>query len=269
MTTNFPYISYHDGEQYINIKLDYVDNKIIVNFKYNIEDFEEISDLKFYLTQCIKKLGICDSLKDKSPEMFLFFFNLFQRHPRKIDKEVDKICDIQIKLFPKVPKNRDRRSSDYQFWFTKTDGNIDSISWVSCANDCKYPVHVELTRAMRVAINYQIHNFRIKNYDKPCEICFSVKNLTVDHIILFEKLKSDFLKLYPDHPNDFAKNKIKQNCFHEKDIYYTTLWRNYHRKYAKLRILCESCNIEEDNKRRVNEGKKLFIYDKIYQTFKL
>ena len=86
MTTDFPYISYHNNNQYINIKLGYIDHEIRSDLKYNIEDFEEISDLKFYITQCIKKLGVCDSLKTTSPEMFIFFFNLFQRHPRKVDK---------------------------------------------------------------------------------------------------------------------------------------------------------------------------------------
>ena len=95
------------------------------------EGHRSSSKLKEYVLQTFMDIGVCDSLKEEYPEIFKIFYTMFQSHPRK-DKGVEKIVDIQIKLFDHINKNRPRISGDYQFWIIKDDGTSDSIAWTKC-----------------------------------------------------------------------------------------------------------------------------------------
>jgi 5-methylcytosine-specific restriction endonuclease McrA len=210
------------------------------------DDFETTEDLMSYTKKCIIEIGICETLKENKPEMFIFFKDLFQRHPEAIKKEVYKISDIKIKLFPKVNKNKQFELGDYQFVIIKENNVSDTISWVKCVKQEKTPVQKLLWRAMRASVNQQIHEFRMKNQNVPCNNCNTKTELSVDHIIKFTKLMSDFLIINPNHPVEFSKNHISQDIFKKEDFLYEKSWQDYHKKHATLQILCVPCNKKKE-----------------------
>lgn len=206
-------------------------------------DFKTTEELMFYTKKCIIKIGICESLKEYNTELFKFFKSLFQRHPDAIKKEVHKIYDIKIKLFPKVNINKSKLElADYQFIIIKENCLPDTISWVKCVRQEKPHILKTLWRVMRVSINQQIHEFRMKNQNIRCQNCDTNTELSVDHIIKFTKLMNDFLLINPDHPIEFSKNNISQDIFKIEDFLYENLWKDYHKKHATLQILCITCN---------------------------
>jgi hypothetical protein len=210
------------------------------------EDFDITDELRKYTIYLIRQVGLCESLKQKHPDIYTFFVSLFQRHPNKEEKEVSLIIDISIRRFPKSNPHQPLAVQDHQFFIIKNNGKEDTISWASCVNGKINPIQKRLNWVMRHAIEQQIRDFKTKN-PKPCEFCNATVNLTVDHIIKFKQLKDDFIKLNPVYPTEFSKNELSQEIFREEDKYYSELWQKYHYTNATLRILCKDCNEKLDN----------------------
>ena len=207
-------------------------------------DFKSYEDLKNYTIGQISDIGLCPSLKDEHPEKYIYFRDLFQRHPDAERKKVDKIEDIFFKRFPKVSRRkRVLQVCDYQIHIRTSDGDEDSISWVKSMRREDYSIEKKLTSAMRHSIEGQIRIFRLSQMPTPCVECGTKKELTVDHINHFEGLSYYFLKLHPDHPVEFSEDPVtNQDCFREEDDTYRKLWQNYHKEEANLQILCIGCN---------------------------
>ena len=210
------------------------------------DSFETNNELRDYVVNKIKKLGLTESLKRSSPESYFFFEQLFQRHPTKQEKQVDQMCDISIRRFAKSNPKAPLAVSDHQFFIQKHDGTEDSISWTSCINGKLKQDRKRLTWAMRHAIEPQIRLFRTNKSDQQCMICETKDQLTVDHQIKFRHLMNDFVRTNPDFPNVFGKNELKQEIFRDEDQDYSKRWQTYHYKNARLRILCRDCNQKLD-----------------------
>lgn len=210
------------------------------------EDFDTNKELLEYTIRLIRQVGLCSSVKQKYPDVYRFFVSLFQRHPKKEEKEVSLITDISIRRFPKANRYQALAIGDHTFFIIKNNGTEDTISWVTCVNGEINPIEKRLNWVMRHAIQQQIRDFKAKN-PKPCEFCKATVNLTVDHIIKFKQLKDDFIILNPVYPTEFSKNELAQEVFREEDKYYSELWQNYHYTNATLRILCKDCNERLDN----------------------
>ena len=210
------------------------------------EDFDTTDELRKYTIHLIRQVSLCESLKQKYPDIYTFFVSLFQRHPNKEEKEVSLIIDISIRRFPKSNPHQPLAVQDHQFFIIKNNGKEDTISWASCVNGEINPIQKRLNWVMRQAIEQQNRDFKTKNLT-PCEFCKATVNLTVDHIIKFKQLKDDFIKLNPVYPTEFSKNELSQEIFREEDKYYSELWQKYHYTNATLRILCKDCNEKLDN----------------------
>jgi hypothetical protein len=210
------------------------------------EDFDTTDELRKYTIHLIRQVGLCESLKQKHPDIYTFFVSLFQRHPNKEEKEVSLIIDISIRRFPKSNPRQPLEYSDYQFFIIKNNGKEDTISWNTCVKGAINPIEKRLNWVMRHAIEQQIRDFKNKN-PNPCEFCKATVNLTVDHIIKFKQLKDDFIILNPVYPTEFSKNELAQEVFREEDKCYSELWQKYHYTNAILRILCKDCNQRLDN----------------------
>lgn len=210
------------------------------------EDFDTTDELREYTIRIIRELGLCESVKQTHPDIYIFFKSLFQRHPEKDRKEVSLITDISIRRFPKANPRQPLAVTDHQFFIIKNNGTEDTISWVTCVKGEINPIEKRLNWVMRHAIQEQIRDFKAKN-PTPCEFCKATVNLTVDHIIKFKQLKDDFIILNPVYPREFSKNELAQEVFREEDKCYSELWQNYHYTNATLRILCKDCNQTLDN----------------------
>ena len=205
------------------------------------DDFEDTKDLSIYVYDIIKNISLTHSLRKTNPELYNFFFCLFQRHPEKEKKEVSLITDISIRKFPGAKKivieHRDK-----QFVIIKSNGSEDSISWIKCVHKTVFTKNKHLNMAFRYAIKDQIRAFKNDNKNKPCELCKTYNNLTADHVIQFYKLKNDFLLENPICPDEFTEDKFGSVIFRREDVKFVKAWQEYHRKNAVLRILCSPCN---------------------------
>ena len=210
------------------------------------EDFDTNKELLEYTIRLIRQVGLCTSVKQTHPDIYTFFVSLFQRHPKKEEKEVSLITDISIRRFPKANPYQALAIGDHTFFIIKNNGTEDTISWNTCVNGKINPIEKRLNWVMRHAIQQQIRDFKARN-PNPCEFCNATVNLTVDHIIKFKQLKDDFIILNPVYPTEFSKNELSQEVFRDEDKEYSELWQNYHYTNATLRILCKDCNERLDN----------------------
>lgn len=209
-------------------------------------DFTSYDSLKNYTISQIFSIGLCASLATDYPNSYLFFRQLFQRHPSAIRKKVDIITDIRFKRYPhsKVKPHAHMRLQDYQIFILTSDGEEDSISWVKSIRCEDFSVANKLTKAFRYSIDSQIRAYRAKNWRASCKECSATRSLTVDHINHIEGLVYDFLALHPDHPTEFDKDPVtSQDRFHSVDAAYDSLWKEFHKSNAQLQILCLPCNM--------------------------
>jgi hypothetical protein len=77
----------------------------------------------------IEDIGVCPSLRDRRPESYEFFRELFQHHPESEKKRVTEIKDIALKKQGRGPL---KNYQDLQFHMIYEDGTSDSISWRKC-----------------------------------------------------------------------------------------------------------------------------------------
>lgn len=211
------------------------------------EEFDTTDELRDVVVRLIREVGLCPSLKEKSPGAYEFFRALFQRHPEGARKEVSLIVDISIRRFPKARPAALLPIQDHQFFIQKTNGTEDSISWVSCVKGAVNPVGKRLNWAMRQAIEDQIREFKAAHPNTACEFCGTHENRTVDHVKKFRDIKDEFLLANPTHPTEFGKNELAQEIFRTEDTAFCQAWQEFHRVNASLRILCKSCNQKLDN----------------------
>jgi len=201
------------------------------------DDFETIKELKEYTRVLIDGMRVCSSLKTRHPYAYIYFRELFQRHPDKEKKKTDRIVDIRIDRYPK---------GDYQFTVIWDDMNSDTISWTACVRQKPRTYLQKLNQALRNAVGDQMTDFRIKHHRETCSFCGTSEALSVDHIVHFAKLVYDFIKIHGAAPTELGKNHIQQDCFKEEDSVYEKAWSDYHRNHAELRILCMPCNMNRE-----------------------
>ena len=128
----------------------------------------------------------------------------------------------------------------------KNDGTTDNVSIKKCCGIKVYKKN-ELKKAMRNAVAKQIINFKRQfNYNFTCSFC--KKNGTdsytfhADHIVFFNDIANNFLKENSNIPTSFKKQN-ELISFNDCDMEFKEKWEKYHEKYAKLRILCDTCNL--------------------------
>lgn len=229
------------------VKTDFA-NPDIDNEQMTPDDFETTDALRTYTMQLIRSIGLTQSLATNFPSAYDFFRALFQRHPEADRKQVSQIVDIHLQKFPKAQMMHPLPISDHQFVIVKADGTTDTISWMSCINQAVTSPDKILIWAMRYAVKQQIRDYKFRNRDKPCQLCGSRENLTVDHVQKFRDLKAVFLASHPNPPTQFAKNADNQNMFRREDFEFERQWQYFHRNNAVLRILCYHCNVGLDER---------------------
>jgi len=102
-----------------------------------------------------------------------------------------------------------------------------------------------LNDSLRKSINYQINNFR-ETAKMKCKICKEKHcKFHIDHIIKFRDLKTNFLKLNSNVPDIINDLKFGGMKFKNEDDEFVKEWKAYHLNNAKLRVLCQTCNLKE------------------------
>jgi len=180
--------------------------------------------------------GLCSSLKNERLEHFIDCMEAFKLHPdnTKMEEVVD-ICIVSNK----------RNMTYYEFNLIKEDGSIIDISYRECFKKTskEQDIAFNLNSALRVAIEPQIEYFKknVKNW--KCDLCSSNVDIQIDHITIFKDLKEEFLKNEINIPNIFGNDCYNRAKFKEDDKDFENRWCEYHKKNAKLRVLCKDCNL--------------------------
>ena len=198
------------------------------------KSFNSQKKLKEHVRKIIDEIGECSSIKQYHPEQWDLFMYLFERHSNYPEK-FDGLIDVSIRYNP-VFKNQ------LETIIIKNNGQKDDVS---VFNNCiTGKPKDKLTIAMRTSIIPQINQFRNKS-SLICELCKSIKNIEIDHFEpQFADLKKTFLDNWKDTlPINFKQNKSHSKIFIENDINFKNEWNEYHRKNAKLRVLCKKCNL--------------------------
>lgn len=182
----------------------------------------------------IEAIGQCKSLRSEHPKEYVFFYELFQKHPHAERKRVSEITDIFIQ----------QSWGDFRLGYRLRDGTKDTISWNKCLSGKPDSPDMLLTRAMRTAIMYQMKIYRRSQVGR-CVLCSAEKEITADHYpVKFRHIKEEFLQTHTP-PTTFTKNYRSQDCFREEDKEFERQWQEFHEQKASYRILCSTCNMRE------------------------
>jgi hypothetical protein len=189
-------------------------------------------DIKDYYQEKLKRIDICDSIKNEYPKDYDEFLELFKRHPNYPEK-VNGIEDLKIIINPLYKCQ--------SLIMIKCNNNEEDISYLKCVTQSSKD---KLQIAMRNAITPQIYEIRDNN-KLQCVICNSIDNPQVDHIIHFEKLFLDFIK-GKKLPTQFDKNIGFTAVFKKQDADFEKEWFYYHKQHATFQILCRHCNCSRE-----------------------
>lgn len=160
-----------------------------------------------------------------------FTLELLKRHPDYAQKNGTGVTNIYI---------TENFSGGTHMVLKRSDGTLESASWVQCCYQRVPNERAELIEAMRTAIVGQLFQF---NVGDPCVRCGSTENLEIDHVDPFIFLVDEFLTgLQP--PTKFTHNeRLHRMEFCEEDVEFRAGWEDYHMEHAKLQILCRPCHI--------------------------
>lgn len=147
------------------------------------------------------------------------------------------------------------------------NGTEAEFSWRAAVMQ-SYPD--KLVQAMRNAILPQISGYKKEHFEKEqkcsnptChnpDTVLGWKDVHIDHIVPFEKLRADFVATVPKKKipstrqltiapnNDFYK---KSSPIFKPDVPFAAQWEKYHQEHATLRIVCKKCNLSLLRKKTV------------------
>lgn len=174
---------------------------------------------------------------------FKFFVDLIRNH-----SEMDEKIGCGIKYF-QISKNK-LNPKYYHTDLIRVDGTTIDFSWKSCAKSKKSDCVENLKSAMREYITDDIWKFK-KEANLICCLCNVVNvEFHVDHNNpSFFELYNSFMEVNElQTPTLFDDNQFYQAKFRNNDSYFAQSWLKYHRKYAKLQILCAKCNLRKTKK---------------------
>lgn len=218
--------------------------------EFNGELFASKKRFTEYIVSIIYDIGECDNIKNYNQKYYDILLELIKRHPQYVDKSRDM---INLRLIPNTLKN-----NSLELRIIKKDGTDIDISWKKDCIDGKSDTEEQkLKKAMRSSIDNQTREFKEKYNDNICKLCKKeTKEIHVDHEIYFDTLVAEFLEYIKNKgitiPTEFEDKDDGTNrpCFLQCDIYFESEWLKYHYRNAKLRILCQDCNLKRSKPKR-------------------
>jgi hypothetical protein len=203
--------------------------------------FKTKKELLAYVKDIIEENGI--GLLKKDSKHFNFINELIKNHSEYDFKKGKGIDYFEIK------QNKINKKA-LELYIIRVDRTSIDISYRHCCTQNKSD---NLSRAMRYSIRKQILKFRnqIKN-ENIIKCCYCGKENTdfeVDHVEPFITLTKKFLQNKIKIPKDFIDDeKTNMPKFKEDDYEFKKEWKKYHKKNAKLQILCMTCNRHKSQK---------------------
>jgi len=191
------------------------------------------------------EIGITKSVRDNSIENYNFFIDLCKRYPLQNEK-LKNVIDFEV-------KRNALNKKGLALNIINNDGTTTEISWRICVTGKGHTPEQLYNMALRQKISPQIQSYREKkNTDMSiCSICensLKDKIVHIDHEIHFAKLVDDFTNLHNiTMPIEYEKIPITfERTFTINDEWIGNLFYDYHLEHAKLRVLCEKCNLTRE-----------------------
>ena len=205
--------------------------------------FKTQSEFKCDVRKRIETIGITQSVKSKCIDSFYYFTAVCQRHPNCKEK-LQHMVDYQI------TQNLINHSG-LALHIVNSDMSLTEISWIKCISGTSVKSKDTFIEALRHCIYPQIQEFKQQSHVNLsyCLICKTESTdvkYHIDHEIQFAKLVEDFMQQYPLLPIPLEYDKescIYLPLFKKRDMNIRDLFYDYHQKHAKLRVLCETCNL--------------------------
>lgn len=191
------------------------------------------------------------NLKEEDLSMYRFFTESILPHNKKYVSVKD---DIEFLFIDKCYKNKYNNAIYYKNIYDKPIENWSlelkatrALSWTKVFKKEETNEKNDLDRAHRTAVLEQTEGFK-ESSDRTCEICDCKHNLQTDH---FEPRMEDLIiNFYKETnhtpPKAFRRVEKRDNIwlsFKIEDNKIEEDWISYHKKNAKLRILCSYCNL--------------------------
>lgn len=190
-----------------------------------------------------EEIGMCEDIKNIYPSKYKILIKVLERHP-SFNKKSINMCNLKI--------IQNKFKTGLEVIIVNKDKTEVDISWNIAISGKSRSYKYDLMSAMRSSIDDQIYKLK-KNKNKYCEKCGETTNLHIDHNdevnSSFDELALNFINLIKDKklkvPDEFKDKNDGTNRreFTEKNIYFKNKWKEYHQKNAKLRILCQTCNL--------------------------
>ena len=205
--------------------------------------FDSKTQLKKYVVEQKKEIGVCYSLKNDYNEFYLFIIEFFKRHPEADEKMKDMVdVSIEQNLYKSLA-----------FYIILPFGKKRDIGTDHCVNK-KPPTKERLyTRALRSSIEDQIQNFKkIYAHCKICPLCKIEykKDFHIDHKYpSFKRLQEMFDEKYNyTIPTLYDDERYTNKCiFRKEDKNIKISFQEFHKKNAKLDKICKKCNLTKSN----------------------
>lgn len=202
------------------------------------ETYESQRDFETFVKNLIyNDIGLCNDIQNVHPSHYITLVEILKRHPNFVSK-TRNMRNIKI-IVDKLNVNA------FKVIIVENNGDEIDISWKSAITGKTKGNKHKLMSAMRSSIEEQILRFR-QNSEKRCALCFSADKLHVDHHVHFDEIALDYMKSkHAETPVAFGDTNdgTHRKCFLEVDNGFKNGWIEYHRRYATLRMLCQTCNL--------------------------
>lgn len=166
---------------------------------------------------------------------------LLDRHPERNEKRGPGIKRFYVSKNPLNPKA-------LQLNIERLDGSCVDISWRWCLKGAPRDVRSNLLSAMRNAVIDQVTSYReacgVISVCPCCGLKISGKTHVDHEQPTFAELANEFLSSAlkaPDTFDDCPETNMAK--FRETDRAYSNIWQEFHRRKAKLRLICANCNL--------------------------
>ena len=209
--------------------------KIILGTK----SFESKKAAEDYVRNLIKEIGFCSSVKNKTGGYYERLLEIAKLHPDSASK-IHNISDFAIV--------KNKLNQAYELNIVRLDGSLIDISWRLCISGKRPSDKTNLYSAFRYVIDDQTYAFKRQAQCNTCELCKCPLNgcFHIDHVIHFQQLVDDFLKISTLHvPTHFMEcdDGTHRHTFFPSDNAIAEEFSDYHRRNAVLRMVCPTCNL--------------------------
>lgn len=177
----------------------------------------------------------------------VFVLTLLEQHPNAEVKVGCSVASVVVRRNPVYNNNRG-------FYLVRTDGTGTDFSWRECLRAT--PAHKKVTHALRVLVEPQTLKFKQEFFDSGqtrCELTgetIAFVGAHVDHVppLTFAQLVADFCAEYGFELASIPlRNELADNKYVDEidDDFIATLWQEYHRRHAVLRVVSRTANLSD------------------------